>query len=131
MNASFFDITMWLGAQGVGTIGVDLFGGSWGEVDRQILIMEGVGVPSELKDVYEEIGVQVLARGAKNENPNDVYKRIKAVSDFLLNAPELVEVNGCEYSGFEPTSNIAPLGLDSNQRHIFSANFSSYRKGAV
>ena len=130
MNATWYDVAIWLNANGYGTLAADLFGGQWGEPDQQVLVLDGIGTPSGLPTLYEQPSIQILSRGAKSEAPNVVYQRLKVISDALLNSPERVDMNGTEYAGFEQGSNIAPLGLDDNQRHIYSANFYTYRCGS-
>lgn len=131
MNASWYDLAIWLNANSTLTLGTNLFGGEWGKPDSQVLVLEGIGTPSDLKDVYEQIGVQVMVRGERGVTSNESYKLIKEVSDLMLTSGESIIMNGCEYKGFEQESNIASLGMDENQRHIWTANFYSYRKGAA
>lgn len=128
MNAVHFDVAKLLDLNGVATLGTDLFGGEWSiGVDRQILVLDGVGVPSELKELFEQPGVQIIVRGDKNEASHEVYKRTKQVSDFLIQLPENTAINGTCYKAFEPNSSISPLGKDENERHVYSMNFLTYR----
>lgn len=128
MNAIHFDVARLFDLNGVATLGTDLFGGEWSiGVDKQILVLDGVGVPSELKELFEQPGVQILVRGDKNEASHEVYKRTKQVYDFLIQLPENTAINGACYKGFEPNSSIAPLGKDENERHVYSMNFLTYR----
>ena len=127
-NAIYVDIATLLNDNGFGTIGTDLFGGEWGiGVDAQTLVLDGVGIPSDLKEVYEQPSVQILVRGEKNQAAHLVYSKAKAISDFLVTLSESVTINTTEYKGFEPSSNIAPLGKDANERHSYSMNFSTFR----
>ena len=127
-NAPYFDITTFLNDNGFGTLGVDLNGSEWVlGVDAQTLVLDGVGTPSDLKQTFENPGIQVLVRGVKNGAAHLVYTKAKEISDFLVTQPESVTINTTEYKGFEPSSSIAPLGKDANERHIYSMNFSTYR----
>lgn len=133
MNPVYYDVTSFLQANGFGTIGTSLAGGEWNraingkEIDRQTLVLEGVGIPSDLKDLYEQPSVQILVRGDKIERDVDVYRRAYDIRKFLLSQPETVELNGTCYKGFEEGSNLAPLGKDDNQRHIYSMNLFTWR----
>jgi len=127
-NAIHFDIATLLNDNTFGVLGTDLFGGEWGiGFDAQTLVLDGVGTPSDLKEVYEQPSVQILVRGEKNQAKHIVYTRIKAISDFLVTLSESVTINTTEYKGFEPSSSIGPLGKDANERHSYSVNFSTYR----
>lgn len=126
-KAVHFDIATLLDANALGTLGTDLFGGEWGDVDKQTLVLDGVGTPSDLKQTFEQPGMQILVRGEKLQAAHLVYDVAKAIYDFLVTQPESVTINSTEYKGFEPSSNIAPLGKDANERHIYSMNFSTYR----
>jgi hypothetical protein len=131
LTPAYFDVMTILSDNNLGKIDSDLFGGEWGSCDKQTLCLEGVGVPSELKQTYENPGIQILCRGEKAGQEGgrdiDVYAQAKAVSDFLLNLDERVTINDVCYTGFEPSSNIAPLGKDENERFIYSMNFTTYR----
>ncbi len=128
MNAIHFDIATLLSDNSLGQLGDDLFGGEWlSGKDQQTLVLDGVGVPSDLKDSFEQPAVQILVRGDKNEASRSVYQRAKEIYDFLVTTSESVTINDTEYKGFEPGSNIAPLGKDKNERHIYSMNFTTYR----
>ena len=127
MNPVYYDVAFYLDANGFGTLGTDLFGGEWGQVDKQILVLGGAGTPSELKSLYEMPDIQILVRGNKSESDRHVYAIAKGVSDLLLSALDNVDINGTCYTGFEPSSNIAPLGKDENERFIYSMNFTTYR----
>jgi len=129
-NPQHYDIATKIDEGTALTFGVDLFGGEWGKPDEQVLVMDGSAPASELKDVYEEVSVQILVRGEPRVAPFKVYRRAKELSDFLLNLNDF-EVNGCGYKDFEPTSNIAPLGKDKNERHTYSMNFTTYRAGVT
>ena len=127
MNATYYDVAQLLADNGLGTLGVDLFGGEWGTPDAQVLCLEGIGTPSDIKDTYEQTSVQILVRGEKRARDHDVYAVARAVSLFLLGLSECVTVNGTDYKGFEPGSNIAPLGMDTNERFVYSMNMYTYR----
>jgi hypothetical protein len=127
MNAIHYDIAWLLSSNGIGQLGEDLFGGEWGQTDKQVLVLDGVGTPSELKTQYEQPSVQILVRGDRNEASHLVYEKAKQVSDFLLSLDSNVAVNSANYKGFEQETNIAQLGKDENERFVYSMNFSTYR----
>jgi hypothetical protein len=127
MNATYYDVAQLLEDNGFGLLGADIFGGEWGEPDKQILCLEGVGTPSDIKALYEQTSVQILVRGEKRARDHDTYTVARAVSLFLLGLSECVAVNGTDYKGFEEGSNIAPLGQDTNERFMYSMNFYTYR----
>lgn len=129
-NPTYFDVLQLLDDEAIGQIGTDLFGAEWGEPDAQVLVLEGVGVPSDLPTVFEQPGVQVMVRGDKRAPDVDVYRKAKVVYDFLATRSDCLDVNGTQYAGFEPTSNLAPLGKDDQERFIYSMNFYTYRNGA-
>jgi hypothetical protein len=130
---TYADVMTLLSDNSLGVIGEDLFGGEWGtktlntDIDEQVLVIEGVGTPSELKDLYEQPSVQILVRGPKAGADIDVYQRAKRISNFLLSQSECTEINGKIYKGFEEGSNLAALGKDENQRFIYSMNFFTFR----
>ena len=127
-NAIYFDITTFLSDNGFGTLGTDLNGSEWLiDVDAQTIVLDGVGFPSDLKEVFEQPSVQILVRGEKGGAAHLVYTKAKAISDFLLSQSECVTINATVYKGFEQGSNIAALGKDEDQRHIYSSNFYTYR----
>jgi len=121
------DIASLLSSSGYGTLGENLFGYEWGNSDDQVLILNSSGTPSDLKDLYINEGLQILVRGNQREAAGDVYTKAYSIYEFLVKLSENVEINGTNYKGFEPTSNIAPLGKDENERHLFSMNFETYR----
>lgn len=128
-NAPYFDVVTFLSDNGFGTLGTDLIGGAWlNKVDAQTLVLDGVGTPSILKSSYEQPSVQILVRGEKLGAAHLVYATAKAISDFLLMQTECVTINATVYKGFEQGSNIAALGKDENERHIYSMNFFTYRR---
>ena len=127
MNAPHYDVATLLDDNAIGTLATDLFGGEWGKPDRQILILDGPGIPSELKTLFENPSIQILVRGDKDEAARTVYTTAKAVYDFLVAQTDSVTINGCEYKGFEVRTNITPLGMDESQRHIYSMNFLTWR----
>lgn len=127
-NAVSFDIMQLLAANGFGTQGTDLFALEWGAgIDKQILIMDSEGLESEQKLANEHPGFQVLTRGGKKESQGVAYASARAVHIFLINRPDLLTINGVDYLGFEPVSNLIPLGRDDNQRYTFSVNYLTYR----
>lgn len=127
MNPVYYDVAFHLQSNGFGILGDDLFGGEWGKSDKQILVIDGTGTPSPLKDTYEQPSVQILVRGSKLESDYQVYRSAKLIYDFMVSLPETVELNGTCYKGMEIGSNLAPLGKDENQRFIYSMNFITWR----
>lgn len=127
----YVHIMFLLAANNLGTTGENLFGGEWGGPDEQTLVLDGVGVPSELKDTFENPGFQIICRGSKPSDTGyrdiDVYQKAKAISNFLLAQTDHVEIQGVCYTGFEPSTNIAPLGKDENERFMYSMNFTTFR----
>jgi len=129
MNPAYYDVATLISNDLAGyTLADNLFGGSWNaNKDDQVLVLEGVGTPSDLKDLYEQPSVQILVRGSKNEADHLVYQRAKGVSDFLLSQSECVTINSTDYKGFEEGSSIAPLGKDDKERFIYSFNVYTWR----
>ena len=129
MNAFYFDVATLLN-DGLAslTLGSTLFGGEWNAgTDKQALCIEGVGVPSDQKELYEQPSVQILVRGDKLQADYHVYRMAKEISDFLLQQSECVTINATTYKGFEVGSTISPLGKDENERFVYSMNFYSWR----
>ena len=130
----YFDVMTLISDNKLGVINDDLFGGEWGDTDEQILVLEGVGVPSDLKESFENPGVQILVRGPVAGQGTgrdiDVYAKAKAVYDLLVSQEDNVLIGDVCYTGFEPTSNIAPLGKDDNERFNYSMNFTTFRNQA-
>jgi hypothetical protein len=131
MNPVYIDVATELQAAGLGNLGSDLFGGEWGLADKQILVLSGGSPPSDLKEVYESVEIQILVRGDKRDSDSVVYNRAYEVSRYLLRLSDQAVLNGCIYKGFEAVTNIAPLGKDDNQRFIYSMNFNSFRSGVA
>lgn len=129
MNAFYYDVATLLDDGLVAlTLGTNLFGGEWDAGKQsQTLCIEGVGTPSDLKDMYEQPSVQILVRGEKKQPDYQVYNQAKEISDFLLSQSECVTINTTDYKGFEEGSTIAPLGKDENERFVYSMNFYSWR----
>lgn len=127
-NAVYYDIVTLLSNNALGSLGVNLNGSEWLiNVDAQTVVLDGIGTPSELKEIYEQPSFQILVRGEKRQAAHEVYTKAKVISDFLLSQPECVTINATDYKGFEQGSNIAALGKDENERHIYSMNFYTYR----
>lgn len=124
---AYYDLALYLAANDFGTLGTDIFAGEWGSASKQLMLLNGVGVPSDVKDLYENPGIQIFARGDKREADHEVYSTAKEVSDFILALADNIEINGVCYTGFEPTTNIANLGKDDNERFIYSMNFTTFR----
>lgn len=130
----YFDVMTLIEDNNLGVPEDNLFGGEWGKPDEQILVLEGVGVPSDLKESFENPGIQILVRGPvagqEKSRDIDVYTKAKAVYDLLVSQDDSVLINDVCYTGFEPTSNIAPLGKDENERFMYSMNFTTFRNQA-
>lgn len=125
---TYYDLAFHIDQEGIATFDVDLFAGAWGvDVDAQTMILEGIAIPAELKELYEATAVQILVRGAKRQADYLVYAVAKTISDFVLTLSSCVEMNGVIYKGFEASSNIAPLGKDPKERPIYSMNFTTFR----
>lgn len=123
-NPAYYDVANYLMANSFSNV----YSGGWGRgQDEQTLVLNGVGVPSDMKELYEHAGVQILVRGKDGTADFIVYQEAKRISDFLLGLPERVEMGGVCYSGFEEESSITNLGKDEKQRFIYSMNFSTYR----
>jgi len=123
------DILTILEANGFGVIGTDLFGEKWGpdSVNIQTLVKDSASAESVDKLQYENVAFQILHRGGINESIDVLYDRARLIHVFLVTQPELVTINSTDYLGFEPQSNLAGLGLDKNERYIFSSNYVSFR----
>ena len=124
---TYYYIVELLNSAGIGTAGVDLFGGEWGNVSEQILVLDGVGTSSDLVTTYEAPSFQVLVRGEKHASDIAVYMKAKQVSDFILSTITPIKIDGVCYLSFEESSNIAALGKDANERFIYSMNFTTFR----
>lgn len=125
---AYYDVAQHLSANGFGVLGDDLWAGEWGEdIDKQTLVMNGVGTVADPKELYENPGIQILVRGAKNEPDHEVYSVAKSISDFLLALLDGVDIQGTCYTGFEESTNIANLGKDDNERFVYSMNFTTFR----
>lgn len=111
----------------LGSIGSNIFGYEWGKPDEQILVLLGVVAPSDLKDLYATDSVQILVRGERTRSAKHAYTIANKIYNYLVTLPENNDVDGNCYKGFEPSSNIAPLGKDENERHLFSLNFETVR----
>ena len=132
VNAVAFDIMTLLGDELPLTVGVDLFAQEWGhdngqEINAQVVVHDVEGFSSPLKDAWEQPTIQILVRGEKAADSNTAYQQMRQVHEFLIQQPELVTVNGCEYLGFEPLGTIARLGRDDNDRMVYSMNYYTYR----
>lgn len=133
VNAVAFDIVTLLDTNFPSlTTGTNLFGQEWGhvdgqDVDAQICVIDGEPIASPLKQQYEQPVFQVLSRGGRGQNSLTAYNTLRAVHEFLIQQPELIAVNGCEYVGFEPQGGIAPLGRDDNDRMVYSIRYYTFR----
>lgn len=111
----------------VGTPGTDLFHGEWGRPDKQILVIEGSGIASEIKHIYEQPGIQILVRGRKKQASRLVYNDAKVVFDYVVCLQDTGEINGTAYTGFEVFTPLTQLGKDENERFVYTMNFLTYR----
>jgi hypothetical protein len=130
-NAVYFDIATYFNDNAFGNLGVDLFGTTWGfnnsgEVDKQILITDNSTESGIIKELYEKVSFQVIARGAVNESPNIVYNRLREIHEFLITR-ENVEINGTCYLEFNIENSPTNIGQDKNSRFMCSANYYSFR----
>jgi len=126
MNSPAADVATLLQTNGFGTLGVDLFGGEWGNPDAQILVVDAGMKGAVLPGCYEEPLIQVLYRGLKNQGAVPVYGVLREVHEFLLTRTDLT-VSGTLYSQFVPESGIIPVMRDDNNRFVYSSNFSCIR----
>lgn len=97
------------------------------KTDEQILVMLAPGAPSDLKDLFVNEGVQILVRGNPKKSAKDAYALANRLYNFMVSQSENLIINDTRYKGFEPTSNVASLGKDANERHLFSLNFETFR----
>ena len=128
----YLDIMTLIQDGGLGTIETDLFGGEWGsngssQIHEQILALSSDGVPSELKELYEQPGFQIITRGKKRGLDSVAYTKAKIIGDLILSQSESVEINGVCYRGFEEVGGLIALGKDDNERFSYSQNFTTYR----
>lgn len=127
MNAVSVDVMALLAANALGTIGTNLFAMEWGEgVDEQTLILDTGGVPSPLKEAYEQPTFQVLARGKRKADANTSYQASRAIYEFLIAQPTALDLMGFEPVGGPPEL----LGRDENDRMIYSCNYYTFRNPA-
>ena len=128
MNAVCFDIMNLLAANGLGTIGTDLFAFAWAEgVDRQTLIIDNAGIDTTLKESHENPVFQLLVRGERGEDMNTTYAVIRDTHEFLIAQPTQV-LDGNEYYQYEPISTLLTLGRDNNDRAVYSMNYKTFRQ---
>jgi len=131
LNAVSVDIVTLLDDNSFGTAGTDLFGMEWGQVngqdvDNQILVIDTSGVPSDLKDLYEQPAFQILVRGDRKKSTKDVHDQIRAIHEFLM-AQGTIIINTTSYREFEYNSLPNAVGRDENDRYVYSANYWTYR----
>ncbi|MBU2685754.1 MAG: minor capsid protein, partial [Gammaproteobacteria bacterium] len=98
--------------------------------DTCILIKDGPGanVPNP-NFTYEYPTVQILVRGAKGDYLLG-YAKATAIKNNL-NGRKHVVVNDAEYIQIVCSSDIFPLGRDTNQRPLFSLNFELQRTSST
>ncbi|MCK5641221.1 MAG: hypothetical protein KAJ19_10500 [Gammaproteobacteria bacterium] len=112
------------------TPGTDLFIMEWGkDVDAQTLILDSGGIDSDLKDIYAQPTFQILVRGKSSDGGIGASDQMRAIHEFLIARPTEA-INGRTYLQFEPIGEPAPLGRDDNDRHVWSANYFTYRAPA-
>lgn len=121
------DIANILDNAGLGTIGQDIFMFAWGEeAQQQLLIIETGGFEAELQESLERLSFQVLYRGKKAESSLIGYAKIRAVYEYL-NEQLNVIIDGTCYPQFNPLAPPAGIGQDTEDRFIFSMNYTTYR----
>ena len=104
-----------------------LYAMAWNDsIDAQTLILDQAGFDSPLKDEHEQPIFQILVRGEKNADLNTAYQAMRAIHEFLIQAPTQ-NIDACEYTGFDPLSTIINLGRDDNDRAVFSMNYYTFR----
>lgn len=123
-NAISVDVVLALAGGAIGTPGIDLFAMEWGEgTDSQVLVIDTGGLTSDVRDTYEQPTFQILIRGARGGDANEVYQTARDVHTFLIQAPATAD-----RLQFEPTAGPPQLlGRDENDRMIFSGNYFTYR----
>lgn len=121
------DIAALIEAQGLGTIGQNIFMFGWGEKEEsQLLILETGGFDPELQESLERLSFQVLYRGKKAESALIGYEKIREVYEFLNDQLNVI-IEGTCYPQFNPLAPPAGIGQDDEDRFIFSMNYVTYR----
>ena len=121
------DIKSILNDAGFGVAGVDLFAhGIEPTAKNQLVIIASDGIPSDIPATVTDHAFQVLSLGCKDETPNIAYATAMRALDYLSNLCG-VTINGSCYSRFITDSTIGFIGLDENERPVWSGNYTCFR----
>ncbi len=129
------DLGAWLAAQGVGTVGTDLYLGGWqDDPDAQVAVFEygGPGPVDSFSDAATSPApavarprVQVVARAAR-EDYQAARTKVAAARTALLKIANAT-VNGVYYERVEAIDEPFLLGRDEKQRPLLAANFQVWK----
>ncbi|SMB97778.1 hypothetical protein SAMN00808754_1941 [Thermanaeromonas toyohensis ToBE] len=114
------DIAAYLQANGVGTVGTDIFLGQLPATpDNVAALFEYAGEPPDLHSNVEYPGLQVLVR---NKNYAAGRQKIEQIRNVLHGLTETI-VNGRRYLLIRARQSPEALPRDENGRAIFVCNF--------
>ena len=126
-NPASFDIATFLAAQGVGTVGTDIFvGREPSEPDEVISIFDIGGIAPNPKFLRDEPQIQCRVRGAVNDYDN-AFIKAQLIKDTLLGAQPR-RLNGTDYVLFTQIGEILSLGYDENNRVALVSNWQLVRE---
>lgn len=132
MNAPSEDIKDILeGESALGlTFATDLFiseipGGVTGQC---VCVNDSGGDMPELQYNYERPALQVLVRSARGEYLTG-HELAQSIRDVLIGTYNYT-INGARYILIKCSSDVLSVGLDDNQRSLFSVNFEIHRTEA-
>lgn len=123
------DVATLLHDNAIATLGTDLFyGQKKQDADRQIVIIDTGGFEVDLPDLYEQSTFQVLVFSSRGEDFNTIFTLSRQAHDLIISVNN-VTINSNEYPAFFPSGQSGPysLGLDDEDRHVFSCNYFTYR----
>lgn len=123
------DMAIFLDNSGVASLGSDLFFGSMNyNTDRQILIMDTGGREVALEEIHESPTFQLIVRSLKGERFSTIYDFARQAHDKLLTIDnQFINTNEYGYVFTTGQSSPAHIQLDSEDRHVFSCNYYTYR----
>jgi len=124
MQSPALSIAQYLAAQGFGVFAAE---SGWSihvasepeKPDTCITVYDTGGEEPDTDQLDRRPTFQVRVRGP---NYQDAYAKISSILDFLMHAPA-VTLNGTRYAAFAPTSDVASIGKDDNNRHVLTVNF--------
>ena len=126
-NPASFDIATFLAAQGVGTVGTDIFvGREPSEPAFIISIFDVGGISPNPKFLRDEPQVQCRVRGEVNDY-NNAFAKAQLIKDILLGA-QPQDLNGTDYVLFTQIGEILSLGYDENNRVALVSNWQLVRE---